>query len=433
MNTPHPHDLIIGLDRSDKKADLHLIDTRTGRRWSQTIDTAPEALRDWLLALRQQYPHARVGLCLEQPAVHLVAFLEAYEWITLYPINPITLQKFREAFVTSRAKDDTRDAYFLAELLLTHPGQLQPWAPEDSATRALQQLVVHRRAVVDERTALSNRLIALLKQYFPQALLLCGEDLWRPLATRFLLKWSSLQAVQKAKPATLKQFYYLNGSRSAQLLEQRLALVQKAVPVTDETALIESLALRVQLIGRQLQLVQQTITHFDQQIAQAYAAHPDRAIFASLPGAGPVLGPRLLASLGAQRERYETAAALQQYSGVAPVTKQSGGSKKVHRRYRCPKFQRQSFHEYAKESILWSRWAAAFYLQQRTKGCPHHTAVRALAFKWQRVIFRCWQNRTVYSEATYETALRKSGSNLIALLDRVELGKSPYKNPVKKS
>jgi hypothetical protein len=203
MNTPHSHDLIIGLDRSDKTADLHLITPATGQRRSQTIDTAPEALWEWLLELRQQHPQARVGLCLEQPAVHLIAFLEAYDWITLYPINPITLQKFREAFVTSRAKD----AQYLAELLLTHHDQLQPWAPEDSATRAVQQLVFHRRAVVDERTALTNRLIALLKQYFPQALDLCGEDLWRPLATRVLLKWSSLQAVQKAKPATLKAFY----------------------------------------------------------------------------------------------------------------------------------------------------------------------------------------------------------------------------------
>jgi hypothetical protein len=83
MNTPHPHDLVIGLDRSDKKADLHLIDTRTGQRRPETIATAPEALWEWLLALRQQYPQARVGLCLEQPAVHLVAFLEAYDWITL--------------------------------------------------------------------------------------------------------------------------------------------------------------------------------------------------------------------------------------------------------------------------------------------------------------------------------------------------------------
>ena len=433
MNTPHLHDLVIGLDRSDKKADLHFIDTRTGQRRSQTIDTAPEALWEWLRELRQQQPQARVGLCLEQPAVHLIAYLEAYDWITLYPINPITLQKFREAFVTSRAKDDAMDAEYLAELLLTHHAKLKPWAPEDSQTRAVQQLVFHRRAVIDERTGLSNRLIALLKQYFPQALVLCGDDLWRPLATRFLLKWSSLQAVQKAKPATLKSFYYLNGSRSQKLVDERLALVQKAVPVTDETALIESFALRVQLICRQLQLVTRTIADYDRRIAAAYAAHPDREIFASLPGAGPVLGPRLLASMGSQRERFGASTALQHYTGIAPVTKRSGGSCYIHRRYLCPKFHKQSFHEYAKESILWSRWAAAYYLQQRTKGCPHHTAVRGLAFKWQRVIWRCWQDHKPYDEKTYEAALRKNGSPLVSLFDRVELGKSPFKKPVNKN
>ena len=303
MNTPHPYDLVIGLDRSDRKADLRLIDTATGQRRSQTIDTAPEALWEWLLQLRQQHPQARVALCLEQPAVHLIAFLEAYDWITLYPINPITLQKYREAFVTSRAKDDSTDADYLADLLLTHYSKLKPWAPEDSATRAVQQLVFHRRSVVDERTALTNRLQALLKQYFPQALVLCGEDLWRPLATRFLLKWPSLQAVQKAKPATLTQFYYLNGSRSQRLLDQRLDLLGKAVAVTDQAAVIDSFVLRVQLIARQLQLLQQTIRNFDRQIAQAYLEHEDYPIFASLPGAGPTLGPRLLGSLGAQRER----------------------------------------------------------------------------------------------------------------------------------
>jgi transposase len=433
MNTPHPYDLVIGLDRSDRKADLHLIDTRTGQHRSATIDTAPEALWEWLLELRQQHPQARVALCLEQPAVHLIAFLEAYEWICLYPINPTSLQKFRETFVTSRAKDDAKDALYLAELLLTHHDKLKPWAPEDSPTRAVQQRVFHRRAVVDERTGLTNRLQALLKQYFPQALGLCGQDLWRPLATRFLLKWPSLQLVQKAKPATLKQFYYLNGSRSAKLLEQRLALVAQAVPVTDQTALIGSFVLRVQLLCRQLQLVQQTLHQYDRQIAQTFTQHPDHAIFASFPGAGPVLGPRLLGSLGSQRERFEAAANLQCYTGVAPVTKQSGGKCHVHRRYLCPKFHRQSFHEYAQVSVLRSRWAAAYYLQQRTKGSHHHTAVRALAFKWQRIIWRCWQDHTPYQEEIFEASLRRSNSPLIALLDKVELGKNPFKNPVKNS
>lgn len=430
---PLPYDLIIGLDRSDKKADLCLIITATGQRQPLVIDTAPEALWEWLAQLRQQYPNAHVGLCLEQPAVHLISFLEAYAWITLHPINPLTLQKYREAFVTSRAKDDTKDAEYLADLLLNHYAKLPVWTPEAAPTRALQQLAFHRRAIVDERTALTNRLMALLKQYFPQALALCGEDLWRPLATSFLLKWPSLQVVQKAKPVALKTFYHLQGSRSQTLIEQRLALIGKAVPVTDEPGIIGSFVLRVQLICRQLQLTQTAIHHCDQQIAQAYQAHPDHALFASLPGAGPVLGVRLLATLGSQRERFaDNAAQLQCYTGIAPVTKKSGGSCYIHRRYLCPKFHRQSFHEYAKESILWSRWAAAYYLQQRTKGSSHHTAVRALTFKWQRIIWRCWQDHQPYNETIYEASLRKHGSPIVALFDRVELGKSPWKNPVKK-
>jgi transposase len=343
------------------------------------------------------------------------------------------LQKFRETFVTSRAKDDTKDAFYAAELLLTHPDKLKAWSPEDSATRAVQQLVFHRRAVVDERTGLTNRLQALLKQYFPQALVLCGEDLWRPLATRFLLKWPSLQALRKTKPATLSQFYHLNGSRSRPLLDQRLELLAKAVPVSDEPALIDSFVLRVQLIARQLQLLQHTIATFDTRIDQAYSQHQDYPIFDSLPGAGLVLGSRLLGTLGSQRDRYAHSNSLQCYSGIAPVTKKSGGSCYIHRRYLCPTFHKQSFHEYAKESILWCRWAAAYYLQQRTKGCAHHTAVRALAYKWQRVIWRCWQNRTPYNDSLYEATLRRRNSPVVKLFHKVQLGKSPFKNPANKT
>ncbi len=205
------------------------------------------------------------------------------------------------------------------------------------------------------------------------------------------------------------------------------------MPVTDESALIESFALRVQLICRQLQLVQQTIHSYEKQVAQAFLQHPDREIFASLPGAGPVLAPRLLASMGSQRERFQSAANLQCYTGIAPVTKQSGGKRHIHRRYLCPKFHRQSFHEYAKESVLWCRWAAAYYLQQRTKGAPHHTAVRGLGYKWQRVIFRCWLVGTPYKDEVYEAALRKSKSPLVHLLDKVEPGKSPFKRTPEKN
>jgi hypothetical protein len=280
---------------------------------------------------------------------------------------------------------------------------------------------------------LTNRLQALLKQYYPQALELCGEDLWRPLATAFLLKWPSLQALRQARPATLKQFYYRQGSRSPVLVQRRLELIAGAVALTEDEALVASYARRVQLVARQLQLLSPAVKRYDEQIAAAYAQHPDRAVFAALPGAGPVLGPRLLAALGTQRERLTHAGQLQRQSGIAPVTKQSGNQRRVHRRYLCAKFLRQSFHEYAKESILHSRWAAAYSWQQRERGSSHHTAVRALAFKWQRIIWRCWQSRTEYREEQYEAALRRSSSPLVARLDQIVVGKSPLYTRVDKS
>jgi transposase len=433
MNSICPFDLVIGLDRSDRKADLYLIHTASDKTERQTIGTSPEALHDWLLQVRQKHPEARVGICLEQPAVSLILFLEAYLWITLYAINPLTLQKFREAFVISRAKDDGKDAQYLAELLFTHHSKLKPWQPEDAQTRRLQQLVNHRRTVIDDRTALSNCLKALLKQYFPQALELCGEDLWRPLATAFLLRWPTLQSLQKAKPEAIKSFYHLHGSRSQTLIATRLEQITSAVLLTDEAAILESHTLRVQLICRQLQLHHKTIAEFDDKIAEAFKAHEDHDLFASFPGAGPVLAPRLLASMGSERERFASAASLQRFSGIAPVTKQSGATRYIHRRYRCPVFYKQSFHEYAKESILFSRWAAAFYLQQRQKGSGHHTAVRALAYKWQRIIWKCWSTRRPYKEELYEAALKKNGSPLVALFDQIEIGKSPVKTLAKKS
>lgn len=427
LNPTPAFDLFIGLDRSDRTADIYLIDPHSDQTQAQTIATSPEALHQWLAQLRTQYPTARVALALEQPATNLILFLESYAWITLYPVNPLTLQKFREAFVISRAKDDAKDARYLGELICAHHAKLKAWQPDDSSTRQLQQWVSHRRAVVDERTGLTNRLQALLKQYFPQALDLCGEDLWRPLATAFLLKWPTLQRLQKARKETIKEFYYRQGSRSQKLIEQRLEIIAQAMPLTDEIAFLQSYTLRVQLLCGQLDLLTQAIAQFDREIAQGFQAHADHDLFAALPGAGPVLAPRLAAAMGSERERFADANALQCLSGVAPVTKQSGGKCYIHRRYLCPKFLRQSFHEFADVSILHSRWAAAYYLQQRQRGCSHHTAVRALAYKWQRIIWKCWLTRPVYKEEIYEAALKKRGSPLVLLLDQIELGKSPLK------
>jgi hypothetical protein len=139
-------------------------------------------------------------------------------------------------------------------------------------------------------------------------------------------------------------------------------------------------------------------------------------LFAGVPGAGAVLRPRLIAAFGTQRDRYATAGELQSYSGIAPVTKQSGKSRQVHFRRACPKFLRQTFHEVAAHSIAKSEWERAFYQNQRANHKKHHAAVRALAYKWMRILFRCWKDRTPYDEQIYVRALAKRNSPLAKLL-----------------
>jgi hypothetical protein len=111
---------------------------------------------------------------------------------------------------------------------------------------------------------------------------------------------------------------------------------------------------------------------------------------------------------------------MQSLSGVAPVTKRSGRSCVIHRRYACPKFLRQTFHEYAGHSLLKSLWARAFYRMQRDRGQSHHTAIRALAYKWIRILFRCWQERTPYDEITYFAALQRRSSPLLKYLEQTQ-------------
>jgi len=121
-----------------------------------------------------------------------------------------------------------------------------------------------------------------------------------------------------------------------------------------------------------------TIATYDKKIDELARAHPDYALVKSLPGAGPAMAPRLIAALGSQRERYQSAAELQRYSG-----KQHW----VHWRWACPKFLRQTFHEWALHSIAYSDWAREYYEQQRAKGKRRNTAIRSLAFKWIRILF----------------------------------------------
>ncbi len=401
-----------GLDWGDQQHAVQLQPAGGGPVEQIDLAQRPDVLHAWVAERRRRFDGRPVGIAIEQRRGAVVHALMQYEFLVLYPVNPKALARYREAFHPSGAKDDPTDAALLLDLVQTHRAQLRPWRPETVAARKLQLLCEQRRKLVQHRVALTNRLTSLLKQYFPQALDWVGT-LDSRQGCDFLRKWPTLAAVQRARPTTMRRFYQQHNCRRAAVIDDRLAQIATAQPLTTDPAIVDTLSLAVQTYATQLRTLLDAIRTFDAAIATVFADHPDHDLFVSLPGAGPVCAPRLAAAFGTDRTRWQAASALQTHAGIAPVTVRSGKTCWVHHRFACPKFLKQTFHEYAGQSIRFSTWARRYYDQQRGRGNSHHAALRALAFKWIRILFRCWQDRTPYDEATYLAALRRNGSPLV--------------------
>jgi transposase len=406
----------VGIDWADQEHAVCLSPADTPVPEQSQIPHTPEALAEFVARLRSRFGGRPVAVGLEQARGALLYALMQYEFLVLYPINPATAKRYRDAFAPSGAKTDPVDARLIWELLVKHRDQLRPWMPDDAATRHLALLCEHRRDLVEQRSRFVQQLGAALKSYFPQALDWTGQDLATVMAADFLLQWPTLEALQKTKPHRVRAFYYAHHCRRPDLVQQRLGAITAAQPLIRDAAVIAAHALRVQSLAHQLRPLLASIGEYDHQIQTLFAAHPDSAIFASFPGAGSCLAPRLLAAFGTNRDRFAEADAMQRLSGVAPVTRRSGKFHAVGRRHACSKFLLQTFHEFARCSIKFCDWARRYYDLQRAKGKAHHAAVRALAFKWVRILWRCWRDRVRYADATYTAALRRAGSPLAKLL-----------------
>jgi transposase len=314
------------------------------------------------------------------------------------------MSNFRQALFPSGPKDDPSDASLLLDLLLHHRDRLRRLDPDTAETRLLRFLIELRRRLVDERTRQSNRLTAWLKMYFPQPLEWI-DNIDSPLGCDFLERWPTLQKLQRAHSETIESFFHEHNSRSQNRIDQRVEAIRQAVSLIQDTALIQAGEAASSSLTALLKALNASIASLDKLIAEHFAKHPEAYLYVGLPGAGPVLAPRLLVAFGTRRERFESAKELAAYSGIAPITRKSGNSKSVHFRFACPKFLRQTFQEFAAHSVAKSLWARQFYDQHRARRSTHQAAVRALAFKWIRILFRCWKDGKPYDETRYLQAL----------------------------
>jgi transposase len=404
----------IGLDWGHETHAFALED-RSGQRQEGTLTQSAESLHHWLRGLAERFGGRPVALAIEASRGAVIHALVQYPWLTVYPINPVTSARYRKAFTPSGASDDLPDARVLLELVRDHSDKLRPLEPQDPQTLQLSGLVELRRDLVNRRTQVLNQLTSLLRSYYPQALQWV-DNLNTDLAVDFLDRWPDLISLKATRPGVIKRFYYAHNLRRPQLLEERLQSIGPALALTTDPARVSVAVLHLRGLLDQLRALRKHVAILDREIKTAFAQHPEAPLFRHLPGAGPALAPRLCVAFGTIRTLYPDPASLQRQAGVAPVREKSGQQLWTHWRWLAPVFLRQSWVEWAGQTVVHSAWARVYYHRMVAKGKHHHTIMRALAFKWIRILWKCWQNRTPYDEARYLRQLlhRKSPNALPA-------------------
>src|SRR5262247_1731684 len=325
----------IGVDWADEGHHVWEYNVGTGGKENYAVQHNAESLQQWLSQVRSRYAGKRVAVVVEQARGGLIYAVMNTDFIVIYPVNPQSLAKYRKALYPSGAKSDPADAELLGEMVRQNTERFRAWVPGDVQTRTLQLLTEGRRKLVDDMTALTNQLTSVLKTYYPQALNWAG-DLSSEQACSFLERWPTLADLQKSRPFRIREFYEKYGRPPRDVLDERVTQMEKAQPLTADPAVVMAGKMMVNAVVAQIRPLRAAIETYDVEIERIFRQHPDRAVFESFPGAGKVLAPRLLAAFGADRDRFEAALQVQQFSGIAPVTERSGKTIWVHRRLACP-------------------------------------------------------------------------------------------------
>lgn len=393
------HDVVVLDEHGQQVASLHVAHTAEG------VGRLTAFLRQ-LSAQGQAEPAGQAEPCVDQLAclvetthgLLITALLEA--GLRVCPVNPKTVDRLRPP---SGVKTDQLDALLLARKGRSDWPHLRVLRPDSPLIQELKALTRDLQGLIGEQTRLVNQLTACLKAYYPAALA-CFDGLTRQVALAFLQAFPCPQVAAAASEEQLRQLlreaHYPQPARKAAALAQRLN-----APHLAATPAVARAKTRLMLaLVAQLQALCAHIASYDRAIHEVFAQHADSAVFASLPGAGRRLAPRLLAEWGDDRERYGSAAAVQALAGTAPVVVQSGQSRRVRRRRACVNAFRQALYHFARESVLGEEWARASYTRRRQRGNSAAMALRALAQQWVRILYALWVKREPYDATVFTRA-----------------------------
>jgi transposase len=391
-----------GIDWADTTHEIVVIDDM-GRKVAQLrVEHSAAGVNKLVRFLRQIGPLDQMACIIEtKQGLLITALLEA--GVPLYPVNPKTIDRKR---APSGAKTDRIDAYLLAKHGRSELADLRRLEPDSPKIAELKALTRDQASLIASQTRLVNQLTACLKAYYPIALSLFSK-LHQPSTLAFLQAFPTPAQARAASVQQIKEVLKQAGHTTAQkvapkILEQLQQPQLVADPVTIRTKSRLMLALVAQLVP-----LQQQIAAYDEEVVALFLTHEDKDVFASLPGAGKKLAPRILAEWGDDRARFASVESIAALAGTSPVPWKSGDFATVHQRAACVKPLRNALHQFAWESTLQEDWARDYYERKRAEGKSHSMAVRALAQIWVRIIFAMWHKRELYHREIFLAAKRE--------------------------
>jgi len=319
-------------------------------------------------------------------------------------VSSRSVKALRERYGTSGNKSDRSDAYVLADCLRTDGHRWASLVPDSPATVTLRSHVRARKDLVETRVALANQLRSHLRVAFPGAVGLF-RDIDSPISLRFLERFPSGARAAWLSEKRLAAWLGANGycgRKTPAELYRRLTEAPRGPGVDDGDTRGAVVVAMVEVI----KAVRVQIDELTRRMAEQLEAHPDGAIFTSLPRVGTVRAATLLAEIGDCRARFPDAESLAALAGVVPSTRASGRHRAVTFRWSADKKLRDALCDFAGDSWRENAWAEQRYRQLRASGKRHPHAERILARSWAHIIWRCWQDHVPYDPARHGAAQR---------------------------
>jgi transposase len=343
----------------------------------------------------------RVPIAIERAEGLLVERLQAASHI-VFPVSPRIAARARERYKVASVKDDRFDAFVLADTLRYEHQHWRPLAVPSPLLAEIKALTRDRDRLLETQQAVESQLRTILEAYHPAPVRLFSS-VDRQITLSFVLDYPTPAVAGRIKTTRMAGFlarHHYTGRTPAQVLADRM----RANLLTASAGTVAGKSFSAQTFARLLQLLNAQIAEYDDAIAAAVAEHPDSKIFVSFPGVGPVLTAVLLAEIGEDRARYPTADILLAEAGLAPVTRASGRSRSVRFRYAANTRLREAAMWWAFNSMKESEWAATAYRDARNRGQHYHRALRGLAARWTRILWRCWIDQQPYQSNRHHAA-----------------------------